>query len=284
MFSEGLDRKVTQSILLIRHAYRHCKHRGEVLELAYSGGKDSDVLLELCRMGGVLGDGVIVPLHRCTTIDPPYTLRHCMDNGVRVLRPKKSFRDCVLQSGLPSRFKRHCCGVLKEFRVYDYVLVGIRRCESAKRCKLYREPEVCRSYSQGGSVIQYLPLLEWGDDDIREFVDVRNLSCHPLYYDDDGVFHVERRLGCMGCCLQSPKKRQEDFVRHKGMVRFYVNLGREYLRTHPQVKTHEYFDDAYEWFVCDVFCKGVDDFVSRFKERGVDCKRYLEKFFDIVLD
>lgn len=281
-----LEDKISKSILLIRHAYRFCKHRGLVLELAYSGGKDSDVLLELCRMGGVLGDGVIVPIHRCTTIDPPYTLRHCLDNGVRVLRPKRTFRECILASGFPNRYYRHCCGTLKEFRVHDYVLVGVRRCESVNRMKRYKEPEICRVYKQGGRVVQWLPLLEWSDDDVRDFIHSRNLLCHPLYYDDNGVFHVERRLGCIGCPLQYYKKRQLDFLSYPKMVRFYINAGREYLRCHPNAKAHTLFNDVYEWFVCDVFCKDVEDFKKRFKGDGdvVDCKRYLEDFFKISLD
>ena len=194
---EDLENKVMQSILLIRHAYRHCKHRDLRLELAYSGGKDSDVLVELCKMSGIWGSSVLRPLHRCTTIDPSFTLRHCVDVGVEILRPRQSFRSCILEMGFPNRFYRHCCGELKEFHVEDYVLVGVRRCESLSRMKNYKEPEVCRVYNGRGKVIQFLPLLEWSDDDVRDFVNERKVQCHPLYYDESGVFHVERRLGCL---------------------------------------------------------------------------------------
>ena len=48
-----LECKVRNSILLLRKAYRHVKHQGKRLEICISGGKDSDVLIELCKMGGI---------------------------------------------------------------------------------------------------------------------------------------------------------------------------------------------------------------------------------------
>lgn len=113
VYSGRLDKLVTQSCLLIRRAYRHVKWQGDGsrLELAYSGGKDSDVLVGLCKLSGVWGGEYLRPLHRCTTIDPPFTLQHCVDVGVEIYR-RNRFRDCVLASGFPSRFVRHCCGSL----------------------------------------------------------------------------------------------------------------------------------------------------------------------------
>lgn len=296
---QELDEKVSRSILLIRNAWRHAKHRGSLLELAYSGGKDSDVLVELCKLGGIWGDKWLRPLHRCTTIDPPYTLRHVQDVGVEILRPRKSFRRCILDSGFPSMFQRHCCGVLKEFAVEDYVLIGVRRCESVKRGLRYNEPEQCRVYKNGGGkAIQYYPLLDWSDMDISDFVNERQIKCHPLYYDSSGVFHVERRLGCMCCPLVYYKKRLLEFEKNPRMVRFYLRAGVEYWESHPNIKKREYFRDVYDWFVCDVFCKDLNEFYRRFRpsklvggsgidlfasSSDIDCKEFLENHFKIKL-
>lgn len=294
--TEELEKKVIQSKLLICHAYRHARWRDQKLEVAISGGKDSDVLIELCKMAGVWGGYALRPLHRCTTIDPAGTLSHVRSQGVEVMRPRKDFRHCVLDSGFPNRFMRHCCGELKEFAVEDYVLVGVRRCESAKRSKMYKEPEACRTYNGRGKSIQYYPLLEWTDDDVRDFIEERGIKCHPLYYDEDGRFHVERRLGCMCCPLQSQKKRIVEFERNPRMVRFYIRLGKEYLRRHPNSRIHGLYGDACSWFVGDVFCSSHEDFVKRFRGGGesvvslfetdnsIDCKKYLEDYFKISLD
>ena len=283
---QELKDKVIKSQLLIRHAYRHAKWQGAELECAYSAGKDSDVMLDLCRTSNPAV--VVRPLHRCTTIDPPGTLSHCRVNGVEVLRPRKDFAHCIMSSGFPTMFTRHCCGELKEYAVEDYVLVGVRRSESVKRAKRYTCDEDLVTYNGRGKCIQYYPLLDWSDKDIAEYIDARGIKCHPLYYDERGVFHVERRLGCMGCPLQYYKKRIEDFRLHPKMVRFWCRYGQRYLDTHPDVKVHEHFTDVYEWFVCNLFCRSIEEFRARFIDCGlfggrVDCKRYLEDYFGVDL-
>ena len=102
---QELEDKVIKSQLLIRHAFRHAKWQGEQLELAYSGGKDSDVMLDLCRTS--VPKVEVCAIHRCTTIDAPYTLKHCLDNGVEILRPRKDFAHCIQGSGFPTMFTRH---------------------------------------------------------------------------------------------------------------------------------------------------------------------------------
>lgn len=261
-----LEGKVIKSQLLIRHAYRHVSWQGKELELAYSGGKDSDVMLDLCRTS--VPAVKVRAIHRCTTIDAPYTLKHCLENGVEILRPRKDFRHCILDSGFPTMFTRHCCGELKEYAVLDYVLVGVRKSESVKRNKRYTCDEDLVTYNGRGKCIQYYPLLDWTDEDVAEYIAERGIKCHPLYYDEDGRFHVERRLGCIGCPLQYYKKRIEEFKRYPRMVKFWCDNGQEYLRTHPHVKVAEWFDDAYEWFVCNLFYKSIEDFRQEWPRNG----------------
>lgn len=283
VFSDSLDKKVTNAVLLIRKAYRHATWQGKRLEVAISGGKDSDVLIQLCKMADVWGKDGLRPLHRCTTIDPSGTLKHVKDQGVEILRPRKTFAQCILQSGLPTMFVRHCCGELKEFAVEDYVVVGVRRSESVKRSLRYTEPSACVSHGRGGMVEQYYPLLEWTDNDVKEFILVTGIKCHPLYYDENGVFHVERRLGCMCCPLIYRKKRIEEFKKYPRMLRFYVRYGQRYLDEHPDVKKNEYFRDVYEQILCDLFYKDLESF----KLVGVkpnEAKVFLEQYFNINLD
>lgn len=285
-----LEDKVTKSVLLIRHAYRHAKHRDSRLELAYSGGKDSDVLVELCKMGGVWEKEWLRPLHRCTTIDPVGTLKHCRETGVEIMRPKWSFRECIRRSGFPTRWTRHCCGVLKEFAVEDYCLVGIRRCESTARAKNYKEPEICRVYNGRGKAIHFLPLLEWTDKDIEEFINERKVKCHPLYYRQDGSFDVSRRLGCVGCPLASRRNRIADFTANPRFVRFWCKAGAEFLASHPDSNINSYFSDVYEWFVCNLYFDSIEEFRAKrggkglFESEQVDCKAYLEQTFNVNLD
>lgn len=152
------------------------------IELSYSGGKDSDVILELTKMSGIPFEAI----YKNTTIDPPGTIAHCKENGVTILKPKMTFLQIVEQKGTPSRFARFCCEILKEYKVYDRAIQGIRRCESTARAKRYKEPEICRTYSHGDKVRIYLPILEWTDADVAQFIKDRNIKCAPVYYDRGG--------------------------------------------------------------------------------------------------
>ena len=148
------------------------------IELSYSGGKDSDVILELAKMAGI----PFRAIYKNTTIDPPYTIQHCKANGVEIVNPQKTFFQLVSERGYPSRFARFCCSELKEYKICNRAIQGIRRSESRKRTERYKEPEVCRVYSAKEKAKIYLPILEWTDQDVEEFIKERNIKCHPLYY------------------------------------------------------------------------------------------------------
>lgn len=68
-----LRRKVARAIKLIQSAGSD----GSVVEVCYSGGKDSDVILELTRMAGIRYRAI----YKNTTIDPPGTIRHVQGGG-----------------------------------------------------------------------------------------------------------------------------------------------------------------------------------------------------------
>jgi phosphoadenosine phosphosulfate reductase len=202
-----------------------------------------------------------------------------------------SFRQVLANRGMPSRWRRFCCEVLKEYKVLDYAVVGVRRDESRARKDRYKEPETCRVYNKtkGIKSRQYLPILDWTKDDVAAFLNERGVRCHPLYYDDGGVFHPERRLGCMCCPLQSKKKRIAEFKRFPRMARFYIRGIKEYIATHPNGKmVQKTGGNAYDWFTSQVFCDGWGEFVERFGrselfDDKIDTKKYLENEFNIEL-
>lgn len=196
------------------------------VELAYSGGKDSDVLLWLAGMSNVAFHVV----HKCTTIDPPGTLKHVIDAApyATILRPSMSFFELIRKKGLPTMFRRFCCAFLKEYYTNKYVIIGVRRSESVKRSLRYKEPEACRVYKNNQKEVQILPLLDFTDDDIYTIVTSEQLKVHELYYDEDGKFNVKCRLGCIGCPLQSDRGKA-DFLKYPKFLRlWYSNLVQYY--------------------------------------------------------
>lgn len=73
--TDELRRKVDKAVKLIQSAGAD----GSVVEVCYSGGKDSDVILELTRMAGIRYRAI----YKNTTIDPPGTIHHAALGGGR---------------------------------------------------------------------------------------------------------------------------------------------------------------------------------------------------------
>lgn len=283
MMTEQLQKKVERAIKLIQSAGKAAKEHGQPLEICYSGGKDSDVILELAKMSGVDYRAI----YKNTTIDPAGTIKHAIDMGAEVLRPKRNFYQIICEHGYPSRRNRFCCAYLKEYKILDYTVVGVRRDESSKRAERYQEPEICRAYTKKEKCRQYLPILDWSYDDVEEFIKERGIRCHALYYDEQGIFHPERRLGCIGCPIASRKHRISEFEKYPNLVKLYIRGGQKYLQTHPQSKNHKNFKNVYEWFTFALYCDNMIEFKERFGstlfDDGIDCKKYLEQQFNIKL-
>lgn len=277
MISEELQKKIDRAIRLLQSI------KADEIELSYSGGKDSDVILELAKMAGIKFRAI----YKNTTIDPPYTIKHVKGKGVEIIRPKETFAQLIQKNGFPNQFMRFCCKYLKEYKVLDKAIHGIRRSESRKRAERYKEPTFCRVYNKDDKVEVFMPILEWTDDDVKEFIDYYKVKCHPLYYDEKGIFHPKRRLGCMCCPLASAKKRIWYFKAYPLMVRFYIRNGKRFLDNHPNSKTAKRFDSVYDWFVYDLFHGINKNIMEQFKPNmfgeRLDSKKCLEDYFKIKL-
>lgn len=186
MINEQLQKKIQQSILLLQSIQR--RYEGEI-ELAYSGGKDSDVILQLAKEADIRYRAI----HKCTTIDPPGTLAHVKEMNVEIRRPAVNFFQLVAKKGFPSRFSRFCCEKLKEYKILDKAIIGVRKDESRARESRYNEPTMCRFYGaqkEENHVEQIYPILEWTNEDVKNFILDRGLKLAPIYYDAEGKIDV----------------------------------------------------------------------------------------------
>lgn len=278
-----LERKVNRALKLIQSAGRVALEHGQPLEICYSGGKDSDVILELAKMAAV----EFRAIYKNTTIDPPGTIAHVKANGVEVLQPKMTFAQLIEKKGFPSRYVRFCCQVLKEYKVLDYAVIGVRRDESRARAVRYTEPELCRVFSAKEKCRQYMPLLDWSVRDISEFISVRGIRCHPLYYDEKGAFHPERRLGCIGCPLASRRLRILELKEFPNMIKMFCRQGEKYRQAHPNSTAVKKLPTVYDWLAFTLYCDNILDFRQKFGENmfgeAIDTKWFLEKEFNIKL-
>jgi phosphoadenosine phosphosulfate reductase len=118
------------------------------LILAYSGGKDSDVLLHLAE--SCLGVGDFEVLNGHTTVDAPETVYHIRDTFKRLNNKgikttidyhKQADGTNITMWNLipeklmpPTRIVRYCCQVLKETTTPNRLCaLGVRAAESTKR-------------------------------------------------------------------------------------------------------------------------------------------------------
>lgn len=135
----------------IRIAHEIAAAKGNALVVAYSGGKDSDVLLDLARRSGV----PFKVEHNHTTADAPQTVYHirrvfaelaalgipCKINYPPYIKAANGGTERATMWNLipkkltpPTRILRCCCDFFKERR-FDgrHLLFGVRRAESVQR-------------------------------------------------------------------------------------------------------------------------------------------------------
>lgn len=210
----------------------------------YSGGKDSDVLLELFKRSGVPFE----VQHSHTTADAPQTVWHVRDNfkkleegGIKcsINYPRKPDGTRITMWNLiprklmpPTRLVRYCCKELKETAgMGRYVATGVRWDESTKRKHTRSEFEkigasVKTKESFDDSVMLnndnnskrritelcmqkhkmvVNPIVDWKEEDIWNYIDQENICVNKLY--QCGY----KRVGCIGCPMAGRKGKLKEF-------------------------------------------------------------------------
>lgn len=195
--------------------------------LAFSGGKDSQVIFHLAQMAGVK----FTAHYHLTTVDPPELVRFIRKEypEVSVEKPEQSMWKLIIKKGFPpTRRVRYCCSERKERGGEGrFVITGVRWSESRKRrnrglaeirgaknAKVIllnndndekrRLIENCQM--RGKRVLN--PIIDWTDEEVWLFIHhyVHRYCC--LY--DEGF----TRIGCIGCPLVSVSKREKELARY----------------------------------------------------------------------
>lgn len=217
--------------------------------LAFSGGKDSSVILELAKMSGVKFDAH----YTLTSVDPPELVRFIKDNHPEVVFdiPKwpEDYKDQKLagkqitmwnlipeKSMPPTRLVRYCCERLKESRGEGrFVVTGVRWQESFKRSgrggvELAEiKSQRMRNFDPDNPDQQMIhncmkwerrhlnPIIDWSSGEVWEFIHTYNVPYCCLY--DQGF----KRLGCIGCPMGTTKHREMEFRRWPKYKKAYLS-------------------------------------------------------------
>lgn len=135
--SKRLRKKMLHSVELLQKAEKIALNYDAEngYYLAFSGGKDSQVLFHMAQLAGVKFRGHM----NLTSVDPPEVIRFVKKNypEVELLKPGKSiFQHAVEKKILPTMRVRWCCKEYKETAGAGKVtLIGIRKAESTRRAK-----------------------------------------------------------------------------------------------------------------------------------------------------
>lgn len=238
-----------------------------------SGGKDSDVLLELTRRSGVTFE----VQHSLTTVDAPETVYHVRDqfkrlenDGVHCIltKPDMSMWDLIVYKKFPpTRIVRYCCEYLKEsYGKNSHIMTGVRWNESHSRQKrgIYetinnrKENKIIlmndnddrrrlteRCAMQAKTVTN--PIIDWTDDDIYDYITAEHININPLYC--NGF----RRVGCIGCPMAGRKRREIEFYLYPTYKHAYLRafekmlIAREQLGMKPFIR--QTAQGVFDWWM-----------------------------------
>lgn len=272
-------------------------HYKKPLVCTYSGGKDSDVLLELFKRSGIPFE-----VHNShTTADAPQTVRHIQkvfrgleSEGIKCEietpiykgEPTSMWKLIPEKLRPPTRLVRYCCSVLKETGCANrYIATGVRWDESTARMqreefekiankkkdkekftikmlmndndKRRRMNELCMQ--QNKMVVN--PIIDWTHRDVWEYINSEKIETCELYqcgYD---------RVGCIGCPMAGKKREREfeDFPQYK---KLYIHAFERMLKERERrgkENTWKTGEDVFAWWIGDENVPGqmhIKDFIA----------------------
>lgn len=247
------------------------------LLLAYSGGKDSEVCLELLKRSGVRFE----VSHNHTTADAPETVRHirkkfpelelagvpCTINYPTYKGQPTSMWQLIPQKLMPpTRVARYCCQVFKEGNGKNRCLVlGIRSSESVGRsdagvAELNGKIKADRTVfdfdngderiiapCQMKAMIKIHPILDFTTRDIWDFLRDSKTEINPVY--DMGL----TRCGCVGCPMAG-KGRYTEFrlwPKYEQMYRRAFERMLDMKKARGKETLWKTADDVWRWWLED---------------------------------
>jgi phosphoadenosine phosphosulfate reductase len=227
--------KVQTAIERIRR-YDPALDGGEPYYIAYSGGKDSDVVRILMALSGVRHE----LWHSHTTADAPETVNYVRGiPGIQINRPERTMWQLIVDKQTPpTRIIRYCCEHLKECGgAGRTVVTGVRWAESDSRKRKRGSLELGRNLilnadnderrrvfdmrldKQCGKKDKFVlnPIVDWSVGEVWEFLNHYACTSNPLYA--EGF----TRVGCIGCPMAGWRGQRREFARWPRYQTLYVS-------------------------------------------------------------
>lgn len=274
-----LDDKIQASVELIKKAEALAlKMQPEQgFHVGFSGGKDSQVLLELVKMSGVRFHAV----YAVTTNDPAENIRFIREYypDVEFSHVDSSIMRLIEKKGLPTRLHRWCCSIFKEQSGVDsVVLTGVRWEESRSRAEYAAVEKWAKTKKDkvvldldemqanefrcvgGKDKIMVYPILAWTATDVWQFLKMRGLPINPCY--SRGM-----RVGCVFCPFSRKGEIERYAKSHPKLKEVLLHAISRYLDKNPGSSKFNNATEVFNWWVSK---KSVDEFLQMQRQTKID--------------
>lgn len=288
---KAIERIKTASEMSLQYYY-------QPLVCAYSGGKDSEVTLELFKRSGIPFE-----VHNShTTVDAPPTVYHIRKKfrelelrGIKATIEMPTYKgkpvtmwSLIAQKGMPpTRMARYCCAVLKETGCSNRcIATGVRWDESnarkeraayetigktkANKITITDEIMLMNDNSDKRRMTEHCmkknkmvvnPIIDWTHRDVWDYIHSEHIEYNPLY--ECGY----KRVGCIGCPMANKGRYKEfaDFPTYKAAyIKAFDNM-LQVLKDKGTKTRWKSGHDVFLWWMEDKNIEGqmsIDDYME----------------------
>lgn len=235
--AELMETLEQDTIQRIYNTYRKYKSKVDVFHVSYSGGKDSEVVLDLVKRA--LPHDVFIVIFGDTGMEFPDTYdavniteKNCERENIPFYRARSHIlpNDSWKMFGSPSTTIRWCCSVhkttpqlllLREIvgkqAIKEMAYVGIRREESFRRSSY----EYISLGTKHTGQYSCNPILEWNSAEVYLYIFRNELFLNMAYKKGNN------RAGCLVCPMSGER---QDYIREKcypNEVNHFINIVKE---------------------------------------------------------
>lgn len=246
LFEEEFEQ---EAITRIQRFAKIADKLGSEVAVGFSGGKDSQVVYDLCKRAKIK-----FKAYYNVSFESNVTKKFIRENYPEVIWRKEhkfGFIENIIKNYgglLPTQQIAFCCKDYKHNPRYvdECSIIGVRKVESQKRAKrtvlslknkrikkkLQTEVseyfiDKCQSIGSQ-SIIQLLPIVEWSDKEVWDYIKKYNIPINPEYRN-------QNRIGCIVCPKANFSRNYRALLKYPKLIDAFIKA----KETHPR----------YDWLI-----------------------------------